>query len=137
MIKYVSILIILFAVIVSAQQNPTPKAYPTVIKLTWDDDTTGTISEYMIFYIQGIDTTKFQTMFNFTNNGTYEDVLGFWIGSSLYNYYYFTAKQMAGISYIRAGVIGIKYDGTTTPLQCIPKVIKNNNAVKIKNVRTE
>lgn len=132
--------LILFSIVACAQQNPKPKSYPGVVKFTWDYDTTGTVSHYMIFYIQAADSNSFtNSNWNFQTGGKYEEVWDWWMASAVYNYCYIKIKTdvLPGTSYVRLGVIGVRFDGSFTDLYCIPKCIKVTPPAQIKNVKVE
>ena len=132
--------LILFSIIACAQQNPKPKSYPGVVKFTWDLDTSGTVSHYMVFYIQAQDSNSFTNgNWNFQTGAKYDEVWDWWIASSLYPEYYVKIKTgvLPTPNYVRLGVLGVKYDGTFTDLYCIPKCLVVKDSGGIKNVRTE
>lgn len=81
---------------------------PQRVKLTWNYDNTGTASEYMIFYIQGEDTAKMVTIFNFQNGTPYSEIWDWWMATSVYNYCYIDLKtDLFPVSYVRLGVVPV------------------------------
>ena len=126
--------IFLISIAFSQVPNPNIKPYPTIIKMSWNVDTTGSIAEYYICYIQGSDTSIF-SHYNFVEGASYDSIKDWFIGSTIKNYFYFSVYEVNSISFVRVGVIGLKFDGTFTPLAIIPKCLKIRPNIYIKGIR--
>ena len=64
----------------------------------------------------------------------YDSVKDWVIGSTIKNYFYFSVYELNSTSFVRVGVLGLKFDGTFTPLAIIPKSLKIRPNIFIKGM---
>lgn len=124
------LLTLLLTTIVQAQTQVQVKYYPSSVRMSWDIDTTGDVSEYYLFYVQGEDTNTIKSVSGMIDNASYDDVWGWRFGSTIYTHYNLEIRPFplpVTHYWVRVGIIAVGYNGQKSPL-------KVSRFIRIRNI---
>jgi len=96
------------------------KYYPSTVRMSWDIDTTGDVSEYYIFYVQGEDTNTIKTVSGMIDGADYDDVWGWRFASTIYNHYNLEIRKFptpVNHYWVRVGIVAVGFNGQKSPLR--------------------
>lgn len=113
------IIAILLSVFIQAQPVQV-KYYPSTVRMSWDIDTTGDVSEYYLFYVQAEDTNLIKSVSGMIDGASYDDVWGWRFGSTIYNHYNLEIRPFplpVTHYWVRVGIIAVGYNGQKSPLK--------------------
>lgn len=129
--NFISIIIIaiLFTSLIQAQPVQV-KYYPSSVRMSWDIDTTGDVSEYYLFYVQGEDTNTIKSASGMIDGADYEDVWGWRFGSTIYNNFNLEIRKYplpVSHYWVRVGIISVGYNGQKSALRV-------SRFIRVKNI---